>query len=61
VWVANSEGSTVTELSASTGRLVKAISGPRYGFDQPASVSSDGTNVWVANLAQSITGFPASG
>ena len=51
VWVANASGNTVTELSASTGALVKVISGSSYGFNDPMRSSSDGTHVWVANPA----------
>ena len=39
----------MTELSASTGALVKVISGPAYKFDGPDAIASDGTHVWVAN------------
>jgi DNA-binding beta-propeller fold protein YncE len=60
VWVANSGGDSVTELSASSGALVKVISGSAYQFDEPGAIASDGTNVWVANADQSVTGFPAS-
>ena len=60
VWVANSAGDSVTELSAATGALVQVIGGSSYGFDEPDAIASDGTDVWVANLGgQSLTGFPA--
>ena len=49
VWVANWNGDSVTELSASTGALVKVIRGPSYGFDYPCAITSDGSHVWVAN------------
>ena len=49
VWVANYSGNSVTELSASTGALVKVIGGSSYGFDDPVAIASDGTHVWVAN------------
>jgi hypothetical protein len=49
----------VTELSASTGALVKVITGSAYGFNVPVAVSSDGVNVWATNRGtQSVTGFP---
>jgi DNA-binding beta-propeller fold protein YncE len=61
VWVANSKGHYVTELSAATGALVQSITGPRHGFNQPTAVSSEGTDVWVTNPGdESVTGFPAS-
>ena len=60
VWVTNGDGDSVTELSASTGALVKVISGSAYQFDFPDAIASNGTNVWVANADQSVTGFPAS-
>jgi hypothetical protein len=61
VWVANTDGNSVTELSARTGRLVQVISASRYKFGSPAAIASDGTSVWVANAAgQSVTEFPAT-
>jgi hypothetical protein len=51
---------SVTELSATTGRLVKVISGSRYMFTYPVAIASDRSDVWVANLdGQSVTEFPA--
>lgn len=59
IWVAN-ESNSVTELRASTGRLVKVISGAKYGFVGPAAIASDGAYVWVANLqGNSITELSA--
>ncbi len=74
VWVANQGGNSVTELSASTGALVRVDSGPRYGFDQvvsgigglivlpgPSAIASDGTHVWVANSnGNSVTELSSS-
>ena len=52
---------SVTELDAATGALVQVLTGSRYGFNQRAAVSSDGTDVWVTNPGdESVTGFPAS-
>ena len=45
VWVANSDGDTVSEIDASTGTVVNTIP---VGSD-PLGVSSDGTHVWVTN------------
>jgi len=50
---------SVTELDASTGTLVQILSASSYGFDEPDAVSSDGTDVWVINADDSLTGFPA--
>jgi DNA-binding beta-propeller fold protein YncE len=59
VWVANTGGYSVTELSATTGALVQVISGSSYGFVGPYAISSDGSDVWVANYAeQSVSVFP---
>ena len=50
---------SVTELRASTGALVRVFSGSGYGFNQPDAISSDGTDVWVANdEGESVTAFP---
>jgi DNA-binding beta-propeller fold protein YncE len=59
VWVANSAANTVTELTATTGALVKVISASGYGFNHPVAVSSDRAHVWVTNRdGQSVTVFP---
>jgi DNA-binding beta-propeller fold protein YncE len=50
VWVANNGSNSVTELSASTGKRVRVISGARYGLSEPGAISSDGRHVWVTNL-----------
>jgi hypothetical protein len=51
----------VTELGASTGALLRVISGPSYGFAGATDVVSNGTDVWVANTrGNSITEFSAS-
>jgi DNA-binding beta-propeller fold protein YncE len=49
--MANQNGNSVTELSASTGGLIALRSGSSYRFNAPIAVSSDGTHVWVANQA----------
>ena len=56
------QGNSVTELSASTGALVRIISGSRYEFHTPDAISSDGTHVWVSSLNQggSVTELSAS-
>jgi len=53
-------GDSVTELNATTGTLPRVLSGSHDGFSQPEAISSDGTDVWVANPGnESVTGFPA--
>ena len=39
VWVVNSGGNSVTELSASTGALVKVISGSSFKFNDPSAIA----------------------
>jgi DNA-binding beta-propeller fold protein YncE len=57
--VANTGGYSVTELKAPTGALVQVISGSSYGFVAPYAISSDGSDVWVANYdGQSVSVFP---
>jgi hypothetical protein len=46
VSVANTADSSVTELNAATGALVKVITGSSYQFIGPRDISSDGTHVW---------------
>ena len=57
MWVANFYGNSVTELDAATGTLVKVFTGPHYRFSQPRAITSDGTDVWVANFGDdSVSG-----
>jgi hypothetical protein len=61
VWVSNGLGNSVTELSAKTGQLVRAISGSSYKFNDPDAVVSDATDVWVANYdGHSVTELSAT-
>ena len=61
VWVANLYGNSVTELSASTGALVRVIRGSSYGFDELEGITSVGNHIWVTNGGgSSVTEFPAS-
>jgi DNA-binding beta-propeller fold protein YncE len=60
-WVANCNGHSVTELDAATGALVQVLNEPRYQFNGPSAVATDGTHLWVANSdGDSVTEFPAS-
>ncbi len=61
VWVANSEGNSVTEIDASTGAKVNLFRNSNWGFDGPAHLSDDWTHVWVANDAgNSVTELNAT-
>jgi DNA-binding beta-propeller fold protein YncE len=61
VWVVSRGDNKVTELDAATGALVQVFASTSYGLGEPTAVSSDGTDVWVANQGyNSVTGFPAS-
>ncbi len=60
VWVANYNASSVTELDAATGALIKVLRGSRYAFSLPTGVDTGGSNVLVVNNGDaSVTGFPA--
>ena len=49
VWVANSYTSTVVELNASDGSLVRFLAGATYRFSAPGSIATNGVDVWVLN------------
>jgi DNA-binding beta-propeller fold protein YncE len=54
VWVANSRyedggAGWVTELSATTGALIRVIEGQRYAFTDPQALAVDGNTLWVAD------------
>ena len=68
-WIANIEGDSVTEVSASDGSLVQNIKGSSYKFDAPVAMAIYGSDVWVANQGTewfggtqpgSVTEFSAS-
>ncbi len=42
-------GRSITELNASTGRVLKVISGKSYRFNFPGSMAFDGPDLFVAN------------
>ena len=45
LWVANSGGSTLTEVNPSDGSVVQVLS----GFAGPQGMAFDGRHLWVAN------------
>ncbi|HEV8063282.1 MAG TPA: hypothetical protein VGP46_00560 [Acidimicrobiales bacterium] len=49
LFVANSAGKSVTEVSASTGALVRILSGAAYHFDDPVALVALGGDVFVAS------------
>lgn len=53
LWVlCSSQGngpSSLVELNASNGKVLRAISGEDHGFDAGSAVESDGIHVWVAD------------
>jgi hypothetical protein len=59
LYVANSLSNSVTEVAASTGRLLRVISGPVYRFDAPHAMATHGAEVFVANNA--FAGSAAAG
>ena len=52
IWVASSN--FVTELSATTGALVRVISGSRYDFNGPSGMTSLGSRIWVTNQSGGV-------
>jgi DNA-binding beta-propeller fold protein YncE len=52
---------SVTELSASTGALVRVIDDPIYKFAYLAGITSSGGHIWVANgIGNSVTELSAA-
>lgn len=49
----------VTEIDASNGDVVRTLSGPSYGFADPATINAEGANLGVWNLSVgTLTEFP---
>jgi hypothetical protein len=60
LFVANGGNNSLTEIDASTGALVRVVSGPAYQFDEPSAMVRDGNNLFVANQdGSSVTKLPA--
>jgi DNA-binding beta-propeller fold protein YncE len=58
VWIANSyfngdgtNTTSVTEINATTGALIRVITARRYQLDWPTGIATTGDRVWVANGA----------
>jgi hypothetical protein len=60
IWVSNEGDNSVTELSASTGNLVRIIRGSNFGFGAPDTITSHGAHIWVVNQGGSVTELSAS-
>src|ERR1019366_3353446 len=62
LFVANGYGgNSLTELSASTGKLVRVLSGSSYRFNYPDALALSGGYLFVANGAgRSVTELNAS-
>lgn len=59
IWV--STYTSMTELSASTGGVVRKVSGPQYRFNCPDSLAVAGSHVWAANgCGNTVTELDAS-
>jgi hypothetical protein len=53
LFVANSDGESVTEISTSTGALVRVVSRSSYQFDDPDAMAVAGAQLFVANAGGS--------
>jgi hypothetical protein len=61
LFVANADRGSVTELDASTGALVRVLSRPEYGFNQPGALAVSGPDLFVANASDnSVTELPVA-
>src|SRR6185437_15690031 len=49
LFVANTDGNSITEVNASDGSLVRVIQGPSYAFSQPRAMLLEGGHLWIAN------------
>jgi hypothetical protein len=66
VWVANGDcvnancntGTSITEINASNGTLAGVLNSPYYGFENPSAFAYNGSDLWVANVTNSVTVIP---
>ncbi len=61
LWIASSTSDSVTELNASDGSLVRALSAASYQFKAPYAIAASGSRIWVPNYeGNSVTEINAS-
>ncbi len=52
IWTANGGGKgTLTEISASTGRVLRVVAAGKGRLSTPVAITTDGTYLWVGNRA----------
>ena len=49
LWVANSDYFGITEIRASTGKVIRVINAKADGFIDPSGIAVSGNDVWVVN------------
>jgi hypothetical protein len=49
LWVANSDYFGITEIQASTGKVLRVINAKADGFIDPSSIAVSGNNVWIVS------------
>jgi streptogramin lyase len=52
------DGSTLYELDDASGEVVRALSGPSYGFYYSGAIVADGNHVWVLNAPRTASDTP---
>jgi hypothetical protein len=61
LWVTNQAGNSVTEIDPSSGAwLATFVRSKGYRFNQPAAITSDGPDLFVANASGSVTEMRSS-
>jgi hypothetical protein len=61
LWVTNQAGDSVTEIDPSSGAwLTTFVRSKGYRFNQPAAITSDGSDLFVANASGSVTEMRSS-
>jgi hypothetical protein len=58
VWVTNPNADSVTEIAASTYRLITILKGKRFSFSAPGPIATLNRHVWVASVTQTAGGHP---
>jgi hypothetical protein len=61
LWVTNQAGDSVTEINPSSGAWLNTfLRSKGYRFDQPAAITTDGSDLFVANANDSVTEMRSS-
>ena len=55
LWVGNSGGSSLTEITGTTGTLVRVVKGAKYDFNGPGPLALSNNKLWIGSGGNEVT------